>query len=186
VRSSFALCVALAALAVLGCGDVGALGAPCDVDGDCDDGLTCDQHESSGSCQRAHGHADEPAPRDCRLETRDDEYVLGLQHTGAWATVELVDAVPAPPSRGDNTWVVRVRDEAGIPRDDIGVTVDPFMPDHGHGSTIRCDVEPGDAPGTYVLAPLNMFMPGLWDITLHVARDDGDDDVVIFSFCVDP
>jgi len=40
--------------------------------------------------------------------------------------------------------------------------------------------------GTYVLSPVNMFMPGLWEITLRIAADDHDDDEVVFSFCVDP
>lgn len=183
VRAPWLSLLALGASA--GCG-VGALGAPCDIDSDCDDGLTCDLHASAGSCQRAHTDANEPVARDCSVDTRDDTYSLGLRHSGVWATVELVDAMPAPPSRGDNTWVVRVLDEAEAPQADVELTVDPFMPDHGHGSTIRCHVEPGDEPGTFVLAPVNMFMPGLWEITLDIALDGQPDDSVVFSFCVDP
>lgn len=164
---------------------VGALGAPCDVDNDCNDGLTCDQHDHGGSCQRAHVH-DEPDMPDCSTDDRDDEYALGLRHAGAWATVEFVGADPAPPQRGDNTWTVRVLDAQGGQRDDVAIDVDPFMPDHGHGSTIRCDVEPGTEPGTYVLAPVNLFMPGLWEVTLHLAVADAPPDEVMFAFCVDP
>jgi YtkA-like len=169
-----------------GCSMAGSLGAPCDVDRECDDGLTCDLHASAGSCQRAHAHDGEPVVNDCSVETRDDEYVLGLEHQGSWAKVALIDAIPAPPSRGDNTWTVRVLDESSTALDDLEVTVDPFMPDHGHGSTIRCHVEPGEQPGTYVLSPVNLFMPGLWEVTIDIARDDGMPDAVMFSFCVDP
>lgn len=171
-------------LFAIGCAE-GVLGAPCDIDSDCEEGLACDLHDAGGSCQRAHAHDDAPV-RDCSADDRDDTYAMGLTHSGAWATVAILDAIPAPPSRGDNTWTVQVIDADATPRDDLAIVVDPFMRDHGHGSTIRCDVEPGDAPGTYVLTPVNMFMPGLWDVTLHIAADDRDDDAVVFSFCVDP
>lgn len=171
-------------LLVVGCAE-GVLGAPCDVDNDCDDGLTCDLHDAGGSCQAAHVH-DEPPVRDCSSETRDDDYSIGLSHIGAWAQVEFVDALPAPPSRGDNTWTVRVRDEQDTLRDDLTVEVDPFMRDHGHGSSIRCEVEHGSEPGTYVLTPVNLFMPGLWDVTIELVAADEPADEVVFSFCVDP
>jgi hypothetical protein len=176
----------IAILAVLlGACSEGVLGAPCDVDVDCDDGLTCDVHEGGGSCQRVHAHSD-PMIRDCSTETRDDDYSLGLTHAGAWAQVEFVAAEPSPPSRGDNTWTVRVRDQAATARADLTIGVSPFMPDHGHGSSVRCDVEAGEEPGTYVLTPVNFFMPGLWQVTLQIDASDEPEDDVMFSFCVDP
>lgn len=164
----------------------GVLGAPCEVDGDCADGLMCDRHAGGGSCQAPHeDHVGEPAPRGCELETRDDDYALGLTKRGEWTDVAFKDALPAPPSRGDNTWTVHVTDHAGHALDDLDVAVDPFMPDHFHGTTIRCEVSPGDAPGDYVLDPLNLFMPGLWEVTVTVS-DGAREDEVLFSFCVDP
>lgn len=166
--------------------DQGTLGAPCDVGGDCDEGLLCDRHDSGGgSCQRVHDDADEPQALDCSVDTRDDVYMLGLSHRGAWAEVAFVDAQPAPPERGDNTWVVRIMDD-DVARDDLEIAVEPYMPDHTHGSTVRCEVEPGAEPGTYVLSPLNLFMPGLWEITLVIRADDLGEDEVQFRFCVDP
>lgn len=32
----------------------GELGAPCDVDDDCGEGLSCDVHDGRGSCQKPH------------------------------------------------------------------------------------------------------------------------------------
>jgi hypothetical protein len=51
--------------------------------------------------------------------------------------VAWVAATPTPPTKGDNTWVLRIRDASGSPLPDAEVTdVRPFMPNHGHGSTI--------------------------------------------------
>ncbi len=178
---------ALALAAACGClADQGTLGAPCELGSDCEDGLLCDQHDNGGSCQREHEDEDEPVVRDCSVEMRDDTYALGLSRTGAWAQVEFVGAEPAPPSRGDNTWTVRVLDPSGVARDDLDIDVEPYMPDHTHGSTVRCEVEPGPERGTYVLTPLNLFMPGLWDVTLRMEADDLGEDAVKFTFCIDP
>lgn len=147
----------------------------------------CDMHQGGGSCQQPHDDHEEPMPAvgGCAIETRDDAYTLGLTKQGAQTEVSFVDALPAPPSRGDNVWTLRVTDLDGVPLSDLEVTVDPFMPDHFHGTSIRCEVTPGEVPGEYVLEPLNLFMPGLWEITVSLERDDLDDDV-LFSFCVDP
>jgi len=166
--------------------DEGTLGAPCEVGSDCEDGLLCDLHDGGGSCQRIHEDAEEPVVHDCSVETRADAYSLGLRRGGTWAQVEFVEASPAPPSRGDNTWTLRVLDGDGVARDDLDIDVNPYMPDHTHGSTVRCEVEAGPVPGTYVLAPLNLFMPGLWDVTLNIHADEFGDDAVKFTFCIDP
>ena len=182
---------AITLVCVLGpaaCGADGVLGAPCEVGSDCDDGLMCDLHQGGGSCQQPHAEDEDefmPVPGGCALETRDDDYALGLAKAGAWANMTFVEATPAPPDRGDNTWVVDVHDQAGNPVEDLAIVVDPFMPDHAHGTTIRCDVTPADVPGRYVLAPVNLFMPGLWEVTLGLEGADGDD-AIVFSFCIDP
>lgn len=36
--------------------DGGDLGAPCEVDEDCMEGLACDVHDEAGSCQEPHDH----------------------------------------------------------------------------------------------------------------------------------
>jgi hypothetical protein len=177
--------IALALLACA-CDPDGALGAPCGKASDCDDGLMCDFHSGGGSCQEPHeAHDDEPAPRSCEIETRDDDYALGLAKRGTWADVQFVDALPAPPSRGDNTWTLHVTDHASAPLEDLDVGCEPFMPDHFHGTAIQCDVTPGAAAGHYVLTPVNLFMAGLWDVTVSLS-DGAREDAVKFTFCVDP
>jgi hypothetical protein len=129
----------------------------------------------------------EEAPRaDCSTEMRDDTYALGLEKSGASVRLAFRDALPAPPDRGDNTWTIALLDADGTPVEGAQIGVEPFMPDHMHGTSIEAQVMPGEAPGEYVIDRLNLFMPGLWDVTLNVALADGATDQVVFSFCVDP
>lgn len=168
------------------CERQGVLGAPCERGGDCNDGLECDLHDGGGSCQAPH--EDEPieVPAGvCDDETRDDTYVLGLAKQGTWADVAFVDALPAPPSRGDNRWTIRVTDTSGTALPELDIEVDPFMPDHFHGTSIRCEVIESETPGEYVLEPLNLFMPGVWEVTV-LLRDAEREDEVVFTFCVEP
>lgn len=122
--------------------------------------------------------------RGCDTEIRDDDYALGLAKTGERWTVTFVEALPAPPTRGDNTWTMRVTDAAGAPVPGLELSVSPFMPDHMHGTTVETVVmEIGD--GKYALDPVNLFMPGLWEVTLELGSESSEDEVT-FAFCVDP
>ena len=130
---------------------------------------------------------DEMSQRGCEAETRDDTYELGMEKAGAELLVRFVDADPAPPDRGDNTWTIEVLDLAtGMPADDVTLSVEPYMPDHKHGSSIKCDVTKMPEPGELQLSPVNLFMPGLWQVQLHFVRTDMSTDRVDFNFCVDP
>ena len=129
---------------------------------------------------------DSAESRDCTDELRAEEYVLGLRKVGSAFSVQFVEALPAPPSRGDNTWRVMVTDMAGAGMSDLAIAATPFMPDHQHGSTVRTEVTEGAIPGEYVLSPVNLFMPGLWEVTLEMTAPDGTEDEVMFPFCVDP
>lgn len=146
---------------------------------------------SSGSGDDAesgdgHGH-DHDVESGCAAETRDDEYTLGMEKAGTAVRVRFVDALPAPPDRGDNAWTIEVIDIAtGMPLDDVSLVVEPYMPDHMHGTSIAAHVTAADVPGEYVIAPVNMFMPGLWQVHLYLSLADGSDDQVEFDFCVDP
>jgi len=101
--------------------------------------------------------------------------------------VRFVDAMPAPPARFDNTWIIEVVDLAsGMPVDDAVLEVDPRMPDHNHGTSIQCEVTAMAAPGQFQLDPVNLFMPGLWEVELDFTLADETTDRVVFKFCVDP
>src|SRR5262245_51772512 len=108
----------------------------------------------------------------CEAETRDDIYSMGMSRSGDGGyQVVLVESDPAPPTKGDNSWQLRVLDPAGDPVDGMTVSVTPFMPDHQHGTPVRAVVTPSGANGEYAVTPINLWMPGLWKVT--VALSDG-------------
>jgi hypothetical protein len=123
----------------------------------------------------------------CAGDPRATSYTVGLSAKatdGAYA-VTFVDAMPAPPTKGDNTWTVKITDSAGNPVDGATVTAKPFMPDHAHGSSITPQVTPMGTDGTYEVTLLDLFMPGIWQVTLTITPASGAADNVVFTFCVD-
>jgi hypothetical protein len=62
------------------------------------------------------------------------------------------------------------------------MSVTPFMPDHDHGSGKTVKITPLTEPGQYQLEPVNMWMPGLWEVTVEV--DGANSDRAVFRFCL--
>jgi hypothetical protein len=121
---------------------------------------------------------------DCSTVTGTDAFALGLAKTGANGyTVEITTATPAPPAKGDNRWEVRVTDTEAAAATGMTLLVTTWMPFHQHGSPIPTVVSEG-ADGTYTLDPINLFMPGVWEITVRVADGDNPTDSVLFTFCI--
>lgn len=126
-------------------------------------------------------------PSVCLHETRADTYAAGLSkpsQQGAF-TVELLRSDPSPPQLGTNTWTIQVRDQAGGVRGDLAITALPWMPDHNHGTSVKASVTPTATSGEYAVAPLYLFMAGLWQTTLHLEPPGQAMDQVVFSFCID-
>jgi len=96
-------------------------------------------------------------------------------------TVESVD--PSVPVRGNNFWVVQVADAAGTPLEGATISIQPFMPDHGHGSPSPASAE-SLAGGRYKLSPLNFSMPGLWEVRLGITPAGGAKATVTLGACV--
>ncbi len=110
---------------------------------------------------------------------------VGLSQLGdeGLATFELVAANPAPPEQFDNTWTVKVSDSGGMPVAGAVTFADTWMPDHGHASP-KAITTTELADGEYVLEPVNLFMPGLWEITVNAELSDGTVEKTVFSFCL--
>jgi len=109
-------------------------------------------------------------------------YAPNMSAAATTAKVVLVSASLSPPARGTNTWTIKVTDAQGNAIPNATVTAKPFMPDHGHGSSVE-PVVTANPDGTFAVTPLYLFMPGLWQITFTVKTATTSDDVV-FSFCV--
>jgi hypothetical protein len=140
------------------------------------------------ACFAAACADDDPPPDDtvdCAAVTDADEFVIGLQKQGARGalTFTIMSGDPAPPVRGDNTWVIELT-ASSTPVAGAFVSVVPFMPAHGHGAGKFVEVtESTQELGQYELSPVNLWMPGVWETTIAVTSASGDDDVV-FRFCI--
>lgn len=119
----------------------------------------------------------------CESETRD-VYVANLQKIGRGGvlTFVLAESTPAPPSRGRNTWLLKVSDARGNALESAKLTLSAVMPAHGHSSPTVPTVtaQPG---GGYSVGPISLFMPGLWEVTID-AEHGGTRDSATFAFCV--
>ncbi|MCC7380315.1 MAG: FixH family protein [Deltaproteobacteria bacterium] len=122
----------------------------------------------------------------CVEDARADTYVAGLEKTTEGGhRVKMLEARPAPPDRGDNTWTFELADAAGAKVSTATVSVRPWMPDHGHGSTPAMFSGAPAGDGRYGVGPVNFFMPGLWELTVKVELQGGAIESAKFSFCVE-
>jgi hypothetical protein len=114
---------------------------------------------------------------------RGETFSAGMRKTGEEDTFDfvLLSADPAPPQLFDNVWRVRVED-AGSPVEKAELSVKTWMPDHEHGSPKQTGIKEL-SPGEYELSPVNLFMPGYWEIEVHASLTPKVDSVK-FSFCV--
>jgi hypothetical protein len=114
-----------------------------------------------------------------------ESFTAGLTQLGDEGAVSIVleSSEPAPPARGNNDWTIQLLDTASVPISDATVSITPFMPKHGHGSSVPAVITPlGD--GRYELNPVNFPMSGVWEVTVDVALAGGGTDKTMFTFCV--
>ena len=121
----------------------------------------------------------------CAADTRKDVYTAGLSKQSSGAlSVKVMEATPAPPAKQSNTLTFVVTDPAGKPVDGATLSVTPFMPDHGHGSSVKPTITPRGG-GAYEVKNVYLPMPGLWRLTVTVQMPDVAAQDVAFSFCID-
>src|SRR5689334_22201502 len=123
---------------------------------------------------------------DCTTETRADTFAIGLEHdTTMGAKYIIVSSTPAPPARGDNDIVIQIEDSAAAPMTGQQLTIRPYMPDHGHGTAVPVNVtESPTTPGQYDLNPVNMHMPGLWQVFMSNGATVQESNTATFAFCI--
>ncbi len=125
----------------------------------------------------------------CSTDSRAQTFAANMEQPGASNTysVKLASINPNPVFKGNNAWTIQVVDKNGAPVTGASITVKPFMPDHGHGSSIIPQVAPGSDPGSYDVTLLNLFMPGIWTVTIVVTTGTAPNTVTdqsVFTFCV--
>jgi hypothetical protein len=123
----------------------------------------------------------------CDTDPRAMAYAVGLSQTvmGGTMKVSFVDAMPAPPAENLNTWTVELTDGNGDPVTGATITVKPWMPDMGHGSSITPQVTPMTTAGMYQISLIDLFMPGIWTNTLTITMASEPVTTAVFTFCID-
>jgi hypothetical protein len=128
-------------------------------------------------------------PVDCATVTGVDTFVVGLEHQGGSGMLDfkLMSATPAPPARGNNTWLVQINmmsaGVVGAPLTGATLKVTPFMPAHQHGTGVPVEITPMGDPGQYQLSPVNLWMNGVWETTIRATLDTTSDSAV-YKFCI--
>lgn len=148
--------------------------------------VACSSSNGSGQSPSDAGASTDSALVSCQNDARVDTYSAKLAKPSAKGTfkVTLVSADPAPPARDLNTWTVQITDAAGQPLATTP-TVETFMPDHGHTSTVKPQLL-AQPDGTYQVKNLDFFMGGVWRIRFTVGGGDaGAADTADFFFCVE-
>lgn len=114
-----------------------------------------------------------------------ETFVAGMQKDGKNGKLAftLADSVPAPPGLSDNVWTLELADAGGAPVEGAAITASPWMVEHGHPSPRQVQVTESGG-GAYVLDPVNFNMVGLWEITIQATPPGGDEDEVVFAFCI--
>jgi hypothetical protein len=123
----------------------------------------------------------------CATDPRAQAFTLNTKQASLKGTfsIAIESADPAPPQTNDNTWTIMLTDASDAPVQGATFKFDTYMPDHRHHGSITPDAQPGKSPGEYVISRLNLFMPGLWQITFTVTASDGTTtDSVQWIYCV--
>jgi hypothetical protein len=137
-----------------------------------------------------HDHGDDEEEVDCATVTGVDTFVVGLEKVGGGGLYDfkLMSVSPAPPARGNNTWVVQVNamnaGVVGAPVEGATIKVTPFMPAHQHGTGVPVVITPMVEAGQYELSPVNLWMQGVWETTIRATLGT-ESDSVVYKFCVD-
>jgi hypothetical protein len=107
---------------------------------------------------------------------------MARPRTGSSNTVTLLAFLrfsPRPPTVGSGAVQLTFKDTNGAGMSGLGLTVVPWMPAHGHGTSVDPTVTE-TATGTFVATPLYLFMPGSWE--LRMTTSGSVDDTAKVSF----
>jgi hypothetical protein len=95
-------------------------------------------------------------------------------------SIEVRTAPDQPPSRGLIDVELVVNDADGKPVDGLDLTVQPWMPQMGHGASTKPSIE-AMGRGHYVVSKVAFFMPGQWELRTSIAGSMNDSATVNFQ-----
>ena len=96
---------------------------------------------------------------------------------------ELRTAPNQPPTTAGGSGEIRVLDDKSQPVENLTLHVQAWMPSMNHGSSPDPAVTTNGA-GRYLLAPLNLFMAGTWQVRVAFATVTGASGQIVEQFDV--
>jgi hypothetical protein len=117
----------------------------------------------------------------CGSDTGDTQRPVGdagpfgtiVNESGA-LSIEARTGPDQPPTRGLSTVELDIIDaHSGEPRDGLELTVVPWMPAMGHGTSVKPALE-AVGGGHYVISNVNMYMGGAWDLRIAISAADAE------------
>ncbi len=125
------------------------------------------------------------ATPDCSLDSRAQVFSAGMSAMADdGVQVVLVSALPAPPVRFDNEWSVQILDAQGEALDVTELQVEPFMPDHGHGTPEPPMPVAGQELGDWEMGPFDLWMPGIWEVRFAIVHA-GTTSIAVLTLCIE-
>jgi hypothetical protein len=121
----------------------------------------------------------------CVNQAMIDVYTPPVTKSDNAIVTKIMDGNPAPPIKGNNEWTLLVTDESCKPLDGATIQVTPFMPAHGHGTSVKPTVTPM-GNGLYKVSEINLYMPGTWRTTFDITVPGASAPASVqYFFCVD-
>ena len=74
---------------------------------------------------------------------------------------------PDPPTAGEDAAQLVFTDATGAPVAGLDLSVVPWMPAHGHGTSVNPTITEA-TPGVFLASPLYLFMPGSWELRMTI------------------
>ncbi|HWA78416.1 MAG TPA: hypothetical protein VG937_39040 [Polyangiaceae bacterium] len=149
--------------------------------------VACDGHDSHSTEPAGEGGASGTVScvNDERLDSAEPSVEKAGLKSALWFRLEKTE--PAPPSKGDNTFTVSVRDQAETAFTGE-LSAKAKMPDHGHESPSVPSVSFDADSAVYTIRSLNLFMAGVWQVTLSASDEAAASaaplDSASFYFCI--
>jgi hypothetical protein len=107
--------------------------------------------------------------------------LAGVMSDSAKLRIEVRTGPDQPPTRGVSTVSLDVADaQSGEASDGLELTVVPWMPAMGHGTSVKPAVE-AKGNGQYIVSRVNMYMGGKWDLRIAIAGTATDRVTLHFS-----
>jgi hypothetical protein len=89
-------------------------------------------------------------------------------------SIEARTGPDQPPTRGLSTVDLDIVDaQSGEPKDGLELTVVPWMPAMGHGTSVKPALE-AVGGGHYLISNVNMYMGGAWDLRIAISGADAE------------